>query len=213
MAYKYPFSSTRAPGGVSPTTLLSLINALKPQLVGLTDIVGNYSLSTGTIESRLVELKELASSSSDGTYQQLAMGIFDIKNGTVTGTTGYPNLDGNSDDFQTWDILSSTTDDGEIHVAYAGHLNSTQTAVSEIFIPILGTGNYAIKVYVEGTTNPVFDSGVLAAPATRTVVTITNLLEQPILEGRYFVTVEAFIDANENVKVGLPFTTQTSTLP
>ena len=99
MAYKYPFSSTRAPGGVSPTTLLSLINALKPQLVGLTNIVGDYSLSTGTIESRLVELKELASSSSpssDGTiaptYQQLAMGIFDIKNGTVTGTTGYPNM-------------------------------------------------------------------------------------------------------------------------
>lgn len=146
---------------------------------------------------------------TDRTYNHLIAGVFDLIAGSVTGDTEFPTVLG---DFQTWDVLSSTSPGGEIHVAYEGQLTPVQDTISTIAVPIKGTGDYALKVYVEGavTANPVYDSGIQVAPGSRTVLALTelDLTEQPTGEKRYYVVVEAFIDNGENVRVGRPFVRQ-----
>jgi microcystin-dependent protein len=159
-------------------------------------------------EVQLYKVENLGGGGST-TYGHLGTGIFDNVSGTVSGDTDAPTLTG---DFQAWDTLTSTTPAGEIHVSYEGRITAEQTEITSIDVPIKGTGDYALKVYVEGamTANPVYDSGIQSAPTNRTVLTITDLdlPEQPTGEGRYFVVVEAFVDAGENVRVGLPYVRQ-----
>jgi hypothetical protein len=159
-------------------------------------------------EVQLYKVENLGGAGST-TYGHLSTGTFDGISGTVSGDTDAPTLNG---DFQAWDTLTSSTPAGEIHVSYEGRIDPEQTQISSIDVPIKGTGDYALKVYVDGaiTSNPVYDSGIQVAPASRTVLTVTDLdlPEQPTGEGRYFVVIEAFVDAGENVRVGLPFVRQ-----
>jgi len=145
--------------------------------------------------------------SATTTYSHLATGVYDIVSGLASGDTDAPTLLG---DFQSWDRLSNASPGAsEIHVSYEGRVSPDDTQISSIDIPIKGTGQYNIKIYVEDatTSNPVFESGLASAPASRNVVNLTdaNLSAQPGSEKRYFVVIEATLDPGEDVFVGLPY--------
>jgi len=74
------------------------------------------------------------------------------------------------------------------------------------------TGDYQIKVYVEGqgNSNVYAPSALTPAPGVRTVATIadTDLNFQPGTEKRFFLVVEATLDVAETLRVGRPFVVQ-----
>lgn len=121
-------------------------------------------------------------------------------------------------EFELWAFMSSTVAAGRVDVEWQGRLRATQTKITSIKIPVRGQGGgptpgYQIKVYVEGSGSTNVYSGSVLTPETtgaRSVVTITegDLTAQPIGEKRYFVVVEAYLDAGEELRVGTPFVKQ-----
>lgn len=127
----------------------------------------------------------------------------------VSGDTNYMDLV----DFETYDLMESTVAAGSIRASYEGRLSSAQSQVTSIKVNIKGTGaspQYRLRVYAEGT-GQVYDSGVLAAPvpSTQTTLTAVDLSAQPAgLQKRYFIEVQALLDAGEALYVSRPFTRQ-----
>jgi len=121
-------------------------------------------------------------------------------------------------DFELWAYISSTVAGGRVDVEWQGRLRGTQTKIASIKIPVKGqsggpTPQYQVKVYVEGSgaTN-VYTASALTPEITgnRTLITLTDadLSAQPTGERRYFVVVEAHLDAGEELRVGTPFVRQ-----
>lgn len=136
---------------------------------------------------------------------------FDPISGTVTADLEYPSFAG---DFELYALMSSTTAAARIDVLYSGRLYSYQGTIEEITLALVGNAGaqYQVKVYVEGSgASQVYTpSALTAAPLTRTVITISagDLSAQPTGEGRYFVVVEATLDAGEELRVGRPLAVQ-----
>jgi hypothetical protein len=144
--------------------------------------------------------------------QHLGLGIFGIQSSSgVTVDTQVPDLAG---DFEIYDSFTSTVASGRADAYYQGQLDESQARILEIKVPVKGTGatpQYQLKVFAEGSgATPVYDGGLIAAPGTRTVLTIAvgSLSAQPTGEGRYHVLVEAHLDAGETLFVGRPFVKQ-----
>jgi len=121
-------------------------------------------------------------------------------------------------DFELWSKMDSTVAAGRVDVEWQGRLRGVQSKIASIVVPVKGqsggpTPQYQIKVYVEGSgaTN-VFIGSVLTPETTgvRSTVTLTDadLSAQPTGEGRFFVVVEASLDAGEELRVGTPFVRQ-----
>lgn len=148
---------------------------------------------------------------SFSSYQYLTDGVFGNASGTVVGDTTYPSFAG---DFERWYTMSSSSAAATLHVAFEGKLSGSQTQVSSISLFIKGSGatpQYNVKVYAEGSgALPVYTSGLTAAPGTSTALSIGTALmsAQPTGNKRYFVVVEASIDASESVSVSLPVVSQ-----
>jgi len=109
--------------------------------------------------------------------------------------------------------MTSLSAAGRIDVAFPGALAPTQTTISEISVPLMGTGatpQYHIQVYAEGTVGTVYDSLLQTAPGTLTTFSILSpsLSAQPTGGKHYIVVVQAFIDAGEAILVGRPLVTQ-----
>jgi hypothetical protein len=120
-------------------------------------------------------------------------------------------------DFEIWSLAESVVPAGRADFEWQGRLRPTQDTIKSIIIPIRGqsggpTPQYQIFVYAEGMAGTPVYSGPLTAETTglRSVVTITegDLTAQPTGEKRYFVVVEATLDAGEELRVGTPFVRQ-----
>lgn len=127
--------------------------------------------------------------------------------GTATSAAVAPSFGG---DFEQYTLLSASAPSSQINIESAGRLASNQASIFNVKIPVYGNAgaDYAIKIYVEGfAATPVYDSGVTAAPLSRTLLTIneTELTGQPSGEKRFFVVVEAHLDTGEELYVGNPF--------
>jgi len=130
--------------------------------------------------------------------------------GTVFADWVYPAFGGDFDQFYR---MSSTAAAGVVHVAFAGRLATTQSAIDQIALNVkgvdTGTVQYAIKVYAEGSGGtPVYTQAASTPPGTSTQVAITGTLlsAQPTGGKRYFVVVEATAMENtEEVSVSKPF--------
>lgn len=145
-------------------------------------------------------------------WKHLSFGHSKAVSGAVTRIETTPDFTG---DFQQWDQLHSTSPGGEIHIVYEGRLNKSQSKIAEVSVPIKGTGSYKLKIYGEDTStdNIIFENGVsgpLTAPTARTVVLVAegDFSSMPRGEGRYYVVIEAFLEAGEDIYVGLPFVKQ-----
>jgi len=121
-------------------------------------------------------------------------------------------------DFETYHRVDGLFAGDKLNVEFQGRLKTTQTKLTSIKIPIgPGTGQYQIKLYTEpnGAVSQVsaITFPLTAAPGVRTVDEIVevDIAIQPSLagpnEGRFFVVVEATVDAGEIVRVGRPYVT------
>jgi hypothetical protein len=128
---------------------------------------------------------------------------------TVAGTVEGPDLAG---DFETYMLMTGGAPGDRIDLQFQGRLATNQTTIKEIQIPLKGTGDYQIKVFVEdqGNTNVYTPSALTPAPGARTVVTVadSDLSFQPGTEKRYVVVIEATLDNTEVLRVGRPFVVQ-----
>lgn len=137
----------------------------------------------------------------------LGQAIFGNFSGTVTATVDFPNI--GAQEYQALANMSSSSAGGRVDAAFQGVLSSGQTQISQLFVPLKGTGaspEYHILVYVDGTAGPVYDSGLTAAPGTLTNINIPGsaLSAQPSANGHYLVVAQAFIDNGEALLVGRP---------
>jgi len=121
-------------------------------------------------------------------------------------------------DFELWSLITSTVAAGRADVEWQGRLRLTQSKISSIIIPIRGqsggpTPQYQVKVYVEGSgASNVYTGTSLLSETTgnRILVSLTDsdLSAQPVNERRFFIVVEATLDAGEELRVGTPFVVQ-----
>ena len=134
-------------------------------------------------------------------------GVFGNFSGSVNANVDYPNI--GAGELQPLYDMSSTAPGGRVDVAFPGILNTGQTQISQLFVPLKGTGatpQYHVQVYVAGTVGTVYDSGLQAAPGTLTNLNIPGsaLSAQPTSGGDYLVIVQAFIDTGEAILCGRP---------
>jgi hypothetical protein len=136
---------------------------------------------------------------------------------TVAGVDGEQESPAYAGDFELWTLMTSTVAAGRVDVEFQGRLRETQSKISRIIIPIKGqsggpTPQYQVKIYAEGSGIVPVHTGVLTAETTglRSLITLTdvNLSAQPNGERRFFVVVEATLDAGEELRVGTPFVRQ-----
>jgi len=136
---------------------------------------------------------------------------------TVSGVDGEQESPAYAGDFELWTLMTSTVAAGRIDVEYQGHLREVQTKIARIIIPIKGqsggpTPEYQVKVYAEGSGIVPVYTGTLTAETTglRSLITLTdvNLSAQPSGERRFYVVIEATLDAGEELRVGTPFVRQ-----
>lgn len=137
----------------------------------------------------------------------LSDGVFGNFTGTVTANLDYPNI-GGGEYISLYD-MSSVSASGRADVAFSGMLFAPETQITQISVPLRGTGptpKYHILVYVEGTVGTVFDSGLIAAPGVLTVVNISggSLSAQPTGTKRFIVVAQAFINNGDALLVGCP---------
>jgi len=116
-------------------------------------------------------------------------------------------------DFENWFLMAGNAGGDRVDVSFQGQFGLGQTELTSLKIPIKGSAGsqYQLKVYAEGSgATPVYDSTLLGAPVSRTVIALddTDLSAQPIGEGRFHVVVEATLDAAETLRVGRPLVKQ-----
>jgi hypothetical protein len=195
-----------------PASLLSKGSFIELAIQRFTATPGNSTaviqILNVTVTFAVVPVSGFASQ----TTSLMSGGVFGNISGTVTADVDYPNLAGG--EVQGLFDMSSTTAAGRVDVAWSGVLSPAQTQVTQISVPLKGTGTspqYHIQVYVDGTIGPVYDSGLQAAPATVSPpITIfgPSLSAQPTGDKHFAVVVQAFIDAGEAILVGRPTVTQ-----
>lgn len=140
----------------------------------------------------------------------LTSSFINVVSGSVTGVQEGVALGG---DFELYTLMSSSSAGARINVEWAGRLATNQTRIVSLAVPIRGSAGsqYQLKVYADtfGAT-PVYDSGLLPAPVSRTLVTILegDLSSQPAGEKRYHVVIEATLDNTETLRVGNVFARQ-----
>jgi len=137
---------------------------------------------------------------------------------SVTGVNAEQESADFATDFELWSKMDSTVASGRVDVEWQGRLRGVQTKIASIVIPVKGqsggpTPQYQIKVYVEGSGASNVYTGSALTPETtgvRSIVTLTDsdLSAQPTGEKRFFVVVEASLDAGEELRVGTPFVRQ-----
>ena len=132
--------------------------------------------------------------------------------GSVTTAPDYPSFAG---DFEATFSAASTSAAGRVDAAFAGRLGLAQATIATVQIGFkLGLGaspTYRLKIYAEGSgAVPVYDSGLTVAPGVYTEVTVSAVMmtAQPTGLKRFFVVVEAYIDAGETLLFSRPFVRQ-----
>lgn len=127
----------------------------------------------------------------------------------IQPTPIYPTFGGDFD--ALWSVNNGGGVAGQQDTAFHGRLSANQTKITRVKVALRGTGDYQIRVYVEGSgAVPVYSSGVLAAPGGLTEVMLTDLdlSGQPVGQKRYHVVVEAHVDPAESILFSRPFVRQ-----
>ena len=137
---------------------------------------------------------------------------------TLAGVNAEQESPAFAGDFELWAFMTSSVAAGRVDVEWQGRLRATQAEIKSIIIPIRGqsggpTPEYQVKVYVEGSGAANVYTGSALIPevtGTRILVSLTDgdLSAQPSGEKRFFVVVEASLDAGEELRVGTPFVRQ-----
>ena len=196
-----PLATSGAGGAIIGSTTFDASKGLLTT-AGVTEVKIDNSTITFNGSGQLQTLR---------TQDYLSDGVFGNAVGTVFGDVDFPSF---ASDFELFYRLSSTTAASQLHVAFEGRLNTAQTQINTIHLFIKGTGaspQYNLKVYAEGSgATPVFTSGLTTAPGVSTAVTVLagSLSAQPTTNKRFFVVIEAFIDASESVSVSRPYVIQ-----
>jgi hypothetical protein len=132
--------------------------------------------------------------------------------GSVTTDRDYPSFAG---DFEAVFSAASTSAAGRVDASFQGRLALAQATVATTKIGFkLGAGaspEYRLKIYAEGSgAVAVYDSGLTAAPGAYTEVTVSAVMmsAQPTGLKRFFIVVEAYIDAGETLLFSRPFVRQ-----
>lgn len=148
---------------------------------------------------------------SNSTTVQLSDGIFGNPTGTVQGDLVFPDF---ATDFELYYRMASSSAAGALHCVFGGRLFGPQTQISNLQLFVKGVGanpQYNLKIYAEGSgSTPVYASGLVPAPGaiTSVVVPAGSMSAQPTGNKRYFVVVEAAIDAGEEVLISRPVAAQ-----
>lgn len=153
--------------------------------------------------------------SGTGSSNQTYLTHFSFGNdvGTITAEPIYPAFGG---DFEILYSMASSSAAGRVDIAFQGKVPDGFTEIQEISLNLSGSGagpDYLALVYVDGSGGtPVYDpsSGTpIAAPGVLAATTIlgASLSAQPTGQARFFVVIEAYIDAGETIFVSNPFVT------
>lgn len=182
-----------------------LINLVLARRVG---VGGNHS---GSFKVIVVTMTFGAATVAAGGVQELYLGqpVFGNHSGPgVFADDDFPDFSG---DFETLTRMYSTVAAGRVDAAWQGRLSVVQSQITQVRVPIKGTGDFRLRVYVDGSGGaPVYDSGLQAAPGVLTYFTVNavDMSAQPTGQKRYYVVVEAHIDSAEAVYVGRPYVYQ-----
>jgi len=129
----------------------------------------------------------------------------------VWGDSEYPSF---ATTFDQYVKMNSTVSSGRLDVAFSGRLMSAQATVAQVKMNIMGVGatpRHKLLIYAEGSgATAVYDSGLVPSPVAPTeyVITAAMMSAQPLVQKRFHVVVEAYIDSGEVVKCSLPFVRQ-----
>ena len=139
---------------------------------------------------------------SDGYVRQVA--------GTTSSNSEAPVFGG---DFELYTVLSATAASSQINLEWMGRLASVQSTLVDFRVAVRGSAGsqYQLLVYEEGSAGtPVYDSGLTVAPTSRSELVVPggSITPQPSGDKRYFIVVEAHLDAGEELRVGRPFVRQ-----
>jgi len=148
------------------------------------------------------------SGNAEGYLEQFVFGN-DV--GTILADTIYPIFGG---DFEALHSMSSSSAAGRVDAAFQGKVPDGFTTIEQIGLNLYGTGGspeYVLKVFVEGQgASAVYDptaGAPIAAPGAIAAITLSSgsLTSQPTGEARFFVVVEAYIDAGEAILTSRPY--------
>lgn len=185
----------------------------RPSLDALDTHVGNFQLVAATVS--------IGQGGSQPVTTEIDQGYLTHRNFRIVTGAGV-NAEQESPDysgeFELWSKMDSTVAAGRVDVEWQGRLRATQTEITSISIPLRGqnggpTPQYQVKVYVEGSGNTnVYTGSALTTETTGTRILVsldnTDLSAQPTGEKRFYVVVEATLDAGEELRVGTPFVRQ-----
>jgi len=131
--------------------------------------------------------------------------------GTIAADVDYPAFGG---DFETLYSMASSSAAGRVDIAFQGKVPDGFTEINEISLNLYGTGggpDYVLKVFADGSgATPVYDPTAgtpIAAPGTIATLTVGSgsITTQPTGQARFFVVVEAHIDASEAIFASRPY--------
>ena len=194
-----------------PTSAIDPGDFVTMKLARRTAVGGNHAGGWRLIAVQVVWALKVQTVSADDRYMELS--TFEIITSPGTnGDTGVPSFAG---DFEVYDTMSSTVPAGRLNAIYFGRLRDDQTLITNIRVPIKGTGGspqYKINVHVDGSgAANVYSSSLLtAAPGAASEISIPelDLTAQPVGKKRYHVVVEAHVNAGDTLLVGRPFVSQ-----
>lgn len=183
----------------------------------LQDLEANILVLDGKLSATMADVTALASLTDvvGGSTRYLTHFTYgnNAPVGAIVADVDYPSFAG---DFEVLYSMTSTAASGRVDLAFQGRIPAEFTSISNISLGVKGTGaspEYLIRVYVEGSgASAVYDptSGTpIAAPGSLTTVSIGSgaLSAQPTSALRFFVVVEAHIDASEAVFASNPYVT------
>lgn len=134
---------------------------------------------------------------------------FQNQSGSIGGDYyGLDMLIGGGSDEEAYFKISSTAASGVLQAVFAGRFGPSQTAIKKVKVPLKGAGAspyYRWRLYCSGYGSTAqYDSGSQAAPGSLTTLEIndTQISNQPDSNGKFWVVVEAQLDASEDLYLG-----------
>ena len=184
----------------------------RPSADPLDTHIGNFQLLGATIS-----IGQGGSTAVSTVIDQSYLAHRDFRIISLSGVNAEQESADFAGDFELWSKMDSTIASGRVNAEWQGKLRSTQTKITSISIPIRGqnggpTPEFLVKIFVEGSGAVPVYVGPLTPETTgaRVVFAVTegDLSAQPTVDKRFFVVVEAYLDAGEELRVGTPFVRQ-----
>jgi hypothetical protein len=177
-----------------------------------TAVPGNHTGSWKVLSYEMVfNTPGVVSGGSGNSEGYLDQFVFGNDVGSILADALYPIFSG---DFETLYSMASSSAAARVDIAFQGKVPDGFTTIEQIGLNLYGTGagpEYVLKVFVDGQgASAVYDptaGAPIAAPGTISAITVSSgsLASQPLGEARFFVVVEAHIDAGEAILTSRPY--------